>query len=67
MELFLTAGKTGSEAHILARDIGIVVSLLLQHGCSMETIRTAMTRQPDGTPDGPLGILLDLFNEEAKQ
>lgn len=58
-EVFLTTGKTGSEAFILARDLGIITSLLLQHGCAIETIAKALTRSPDGTGDGPLGILLD--------
>ena len=63
MEVFLTVGKPGSDAHTLARDVGIIVSLLLQYGCPISHIQSALTRDSSGKPDGPLGILLDLYTE----
>jgi hypothetical protein len=60
------------EAHIVlpatlrgdaeARDGAILLSLLLQHGCSLETIQNALLRNPDGGPAGPLGAVVDLLS-----
>ena len=66
-EVFLTAGKPGTEVHILTRDLGLMVSLLLQFGCPEEHIRGAVTRSPDGSADGPLGILLDLVKDQRDE
>lgn len=60
-ELFFVAGKTGSDADIAARDLGIAVSLALQHGCALSTIHHACLIAADGH-DGPLGKLLDILD-----
>lgn len=59
-EIFFHAGKVGSAADTVARDLGIVVSLALQHGCPLETIHGAclLNYEKDGH-DGLLGNLLD--------
>jgi hypothetical protein len=56
---------SGAAAKTNARDTAIIVSLLLQHGCSPETIRRAPTRDRAGSAAGPLGTLLDILNEAA--
>lgn len=60
-EVFLSAGKTGSDVDVAARDSAIAFSFALQHGCSVETARAAFCRDEDGKPEGPLGTLLDLL------
>jgi hypothetical protein len=35
--------------------------LLLQHGCSVSTLRRALTRNGDGSASGPLAHALDLL------
>ena len=62
-EVFLSFGKVGSGADVAARDSAIAVSFALQHGCTVETIRSAFTRDADGKPEGPLGTLFDLLAE----
>lgn len=63
-ELFInTEGKTGSASDINASDAAVAVSLALQHGCSVATLKAAMRRNPDGTPAGPLAHALDLIDE----
>lgn len=59
-EVFLDAGKIGSEVQHVARDGAVVLSLALQHGAPIETIRDAMTRLDDGSPAGPLGRFVDM-------
>lgn len=58
-EVFLSAAKSGSSLDIATRDSAIMLSFALQHGCRIETIRKAMTRDAHGAPEGALGILLD--------
>ncbi len=61
-ELFIDAGKPGSAVQTAARDGAIAVSLAVQHGCTVETIRHALTRLKDGTAGGHIGRALDLFS-----
>jgi hypothetical protein len=60
-EIFLNAGKHGSAAAINAQDAAIASSLLLQHGCSVETLRRALSRNSNGSAAGPLARALDLL------
>jgi ribonucleoside-diphosphate reductase alpha chain len=61
-EIFLNAPKTGTAAAVNAQDAAIAASLLFQYGCPTETLRRALTRNPDGSAAGPLGAVLDLLN-----
>jgi ribonucleoside-diphosphate reductase alpha chain len=60
-EVFLDSNKSGTAIQTYARDSAVILSLLLQHGCPIETIRHAMTRSSDGKAAGPIGALLDLL------
>jgi hypothetical protein len=60
-ELFLDAGKPGSAVGTATRDGAIAVSLALQHGCDVATIRHALTRLKDGQAAGHIGRALDLL------
>jgi hypothetical protein len=59
-EIFLNAQKHGTAVDLSARDAAIAASLLLQHGCHMDTLRKALTRNSDGSASGPLARALDL-------
>ena len=39
------------------------MSLALQHGVSVDTLRHAITRLDDGAAAGPLGKVLDAFDD----
>ena len=43
-EVFIDGGKTGQDIQSTARDAAVVLSLALQHGTPIETIRHAVTR-----------------------
>jgi ribonucleoside-diphosphate reductase alpha chain len=62
-EVFLSAGKPGSEVEAVARDCAVMVSLALQHGTPIDVMRRAVTRLDDGTAAGPMGVLLDHLAE----
>jgi ribonucleoside-diphosphate reductase alpha chain len=60
-ELFLTNHKSNSSADTAARDSAIVLSIALQHGADLETVRRALCRDSQGRASGPLGHALDLI------
>ena len=60
-EVFLSTNKIGSAAEALARDIAILMSLGLQHGCTMEIMRDALTREADGSPSTVAGMAADIL------
>ena len=60
-EIFLDCSKSGTDVQIAARDSAIVASFALQHGVTIESICSALTRKPDGSAEGPLGVLLDML------
>lgn len=63
-EVFIECGKSGSDANLAMREATIALSFALQHGCTVEMIRTAMPRRVSGEAEGPLGTLLDLLARE---
>lgn len=65
-EIFVNCQKAGSSADINAADGAVAASLALQYGCNIDTLRTAMKRNPDGTAIGPLGHALDIVAKEIK-
>ncbi len=59
-EVFVnTNGKVGSEADITASDGAVAISIALQYGASLDTLRASMRRNADGSPQGPLAAALD--------
>ena len=62
-EIFLSTAKHGSALDVIARDAAVAASLLLQHSCSVDTLRQALTRNGDGSGFGPLARALDLLAE----
>jgi hypothetical protein len=60
-EAFISNHKAGNASDVAARDAGILLSLLLQHGCTLETISHAVSRNADGSPSGIVGAVLDLI------
>jgi hypothetical protein len=64
-ELFLNNHNSNSSADTAARDSAIVVSIALQHGADLETIRRALCRDGHGRATGPLGAALDAIGEAS--
>jgi hypothetical protein len=58
-EAFVSNHKAGNAADVGARDAGILLSLCLQHGCNVETISRALSRNSDGSASGVIGAVLD--------
>jgi hypothetical protein len=64
-EVFLNTAKHGTAVDINARDAAVAASLLLQHGCPLNTLRRALTRNADGSASGPLARALDLLDASS--
>jgi hypothetical protein len=64
-ELFLNNQKSNSSADTAARDGAVVLSIALQHGAGLETIRRALCRDSQGRPSGALGAALDIIMGSA--
>jgi hypothetical protein len=65
-EIFVQNHKSNSAVDVNARDGAIVVSLALQHGTPLETIRRALCRDPRGNPSGVMGTVLDIIAETSR-
>jgi hypothetical protein len=59
-EIFLSSRNSGSPLEAIARDAAVTVSLALQHGAPLATIRQALTKDHDGGPAPLLGTALDI-------
>lgn len=60
-EVFLNTMRFSTEMDAYARDAAIALSIAVQHGASLDTLRKAMTRNADGSPSSPIGTLLDVL------
>src|SRR5689334_12459080 len=60
-EAFVEPHKVGSDGAEDSRDVGIIVSIALQHGAPVETMRSAVSRVEQGRPSSLTGHLLDLL------
>src|SRR5262249_6957453 len=63
-ELFIDNHKAGSTIGTLVRDLAIAFSFAVQHGADAEAIRSALCRDSQGKPLGPLGAVLDLLADQ---
>jgi hypothetical protein len=60
-EVFLNSHRANSAADVSARDAAVLVSLCLQHGVELATIKRALMRNADGTGSGPVACALDII------
>lgn len=47
-EIFITAGKEGSETRHVLEDAAVIVSLALQHGIPLDALARSLSRVSDG-------------------
>jgi hypothetical protein len=65
-EIFLSSHKPGSPIEAIARDAAVTVSIALQFGAPLETIRAALTKDHDGSPATAIGAALDALAEASR-
>jgi ribonucleoside-diphosphate reductase alpha chain len=66
-EVFVQNRKSNSSADTSARDCAIAISLALQHGADLETIRRSLCRNSRGRAASPVAAALDLIAEGGAQ
>jgi hypothetical protein len=59
-EVFINAGHANSALDAIISDAAIAISLALQFGCPLDTIRHALKRDSQGIAASPIGAALDL-------
>jgi hypothetical protein len=59
VEVFVSATKAGSNYDAIARDAGVLLSIALQSGADLGTVRRALTRASDGSAASLLGAIVD--------
>ena len=64
-EVFIDGGKSGQDIQGAARDGAVLLSLALQHGTPIETIRGAVTRNGTGVAASILGAVVDSIASNA--
>jgi len=64
-EVFIDGGKSGQDIQSTARDAAVVLSLALQHGTPIETIRHAVTRSTSEKPASILGAVVDSITTKS--
>lgn len=62
-EVFITGSKSGTAFEAVARDGAILLSLALQHGVDLQTIKHALTREGDGSASTIVGAVVDRLTE----
>lgn len=58
-EVFITGGKSGEQVEAIARDGAVLLSMALQYGVPLDTIRHAITRDGQGAPSSIVGVVID--------
>jgi hypothetical protein len=66
-EVFIDSRKTGGDVEAVARDAAVTLSLGLQHGVPIESIRHAVTRNgASGAPASIIGAVVDAVADHDK-
>jgi hypothetical protein len=65
-EVFVTGCKSGTDVQAVARDASIILSLALQHGVPIATIRKTITRDHGDRAASLIGAVVDMIAEEAE-
>jgi hypothetical protein len=60
-----TSAKVGTLLDGVCRDSAILMSLALQHGADLATIRHAITRDEDGMPSTIVGAIVDYLDSSG--
>jgi hypothetical protein len=64
-EVFINGGKSGEMVESIARDGAVLLSLALQYGADLANIKSAITRDGQGSPSSIIGAVVDRLWEEA--
>lgn len=66
VEIFIDAGKAGTSASIISKDLAVLFSIARQHAVPLDEIMSALTKLDNGMAAGPLGRALQIAEELRK-
>jgi hypothetical protein len=66
-ETFVSGTKAGSMVEAVARDAAVLLSIALQYGVPLDTIKHALTREQDGAPSSIMGAIVDRLSIGAAE
>jgi hypothetical protein len=66
-EVFISGGKSGEVVEAIARDGAVLLSMALQHGVALDTIRHALTRDSFDQPTSIVGAVVDRLGGEVME
>jgi len=58
-EVFIHGPKAGSDLEAVCRDAAVLLSIALQHGVPLDTMRHAITREQNDAPSTIIGSVID--------
>jgi hypothetical protein len=64
-EVFINGGKSGEVVEAIARDSAVLLSLALQYGVPLDTVKRAITRDGQGAPASIVGAVVDQLDRES--
>jgi hypothetical protein len=62
-EVFINGGKSGEVVEAIARDGAVLLSMALQYGVPLDTIRHALTRDGQNQPTSIVGAVVDRLTD----
>jgi hypothetical protein len=62
-EVFINGGKSGEQVEAIARDGAVILSVALQYGADLNSIKSAITRDEQGAPQSIVGVVVDRLCE----
>jgi hypothetical protein len=65
-EVFISGSKAGSEIEAVARDGAVLLSIALQFGVPLNTIKHAVTREHDGSPSTIIGAVIERLSHDQE-
>jgi hypothetical protein len=64
-EIFISTNQVGTAIDAMARDLAVLMSLALQHGCAIEIMRHSFTREANGEPSTIAGAVADRLTRKS--
>jgi len=65
-EVFITGAKVGSSIEAVARDAAILLSLAMQFGVPVDTLKNSITRDSFNNPSSIIGAIIDKLSAEKQ-
>lgn len=66
-EVFVSGAKAGTGVDAILRDAAVILSIAMQYGVPLATLRHAVTRERDERASSVMGVLIDRLVAEQER